>query len=284
MGRPPLSHWRATSDLGRLEDNIHEPGDLPFTLNATVGVCRIDASGNRPLCCYCLAQTTYLAHFGHDSAEGSDFNMTRILIIAATMLFATLSSAFAHHPLGGEVPTTAMHGLLSGIGHPIIGFDHLAFVIAVGLIAAFQSNRLVMPLGFVAGTVAGTMLTLAAVTLPLAEIVITGSVVGAGAVAMRGKSACLLPSTLLAALAGLFHGWAYGAAVVGAEATPLLAYLAGFGVTQLLIAVGVGILAREIWKVRSVNALQPRLAGALVAGVGLAYLIENVEGMIFPGM
>jgi urease accessory protein len=60
--------------------------------------------------------------------------------------------------------------------------------------------------------------------------------------------------------------------------------LAGFGVTQLLIAVGVGILAREIWKVRSVNALQPRLAGALVAGVGLAYLIENVEGMIFPGM
>jgi hypothetical protein len=36
--------------------------------------------------------------------------------------------------------------------------------------------------------------------------------------------------------------------------------------------------------VRSVNALQPRLAGALVAGVGLAYLIENVEGMIFPGM
>ena len=149
--------------------------------------------------------------------------MTRIFIIAATMLFATLSSAFAHHPLGGEVPTTAMHGLLSGIGHPIIGFDHLAFVTAVGLIAAFQSNRLVMPLGFVAGTVAGTMLTLAAVTLPFAEIVITGSVVGAGAVALRGKGAGLLPSTLLAAVAGLFHGWAYGAAVVGAEATPLLA-------------------------------------------------------------
>ena len=210
--------------------------------------------------------------------------MTRIILTAATMLFATLSSAFAHHPLGGEVPTTMLHGLLSGIGHPIIGFDHLAFVIAVGLIAAFQSNRLVMPLGFIAGTVAGTMLTLAAVTLPLAEIAITGSVVAAGTFAMRGKIAGLMPATLLAAVAGLFHGWAYGAAVVGAEATPLLAYLAGFGVTQLLIALGVGIVARQLWKVARADALQPRLAGALVAGVGLAYLIENVEGMIFPGM
>ena len=32
------------------------------------------------------------------------------------------------------------------------------------------------------------------------------------------------------------------------------------------------------------EALQPRLAGAVVAGVGLAFLVENVEGMIFPAM
>ena len=54
--------------------------------------------------------------------------------------------------------------------------------------------------------------------------------------------------------------------------------------TQLLIALGVGIVARQLWKVARADALQPRLAGAIVAGVGLAYLIENVEGMIFPGM
>ena len=208
--------------------------------------------------------------------------MTRIILTAATMLFATLSSAFAHHPLGGEVPTTMLHGLLSGIGHPIIGFDHLAFVIALGLIAAFQSNRLVMPLGFVAGTVAGTMLTLAAVTLPLAEIAITGSVVAAGAFAMRGKIAGLMPATLLAAVAGLFHGWAYGAAVVGAETTPIIAYLVGFGMIQMLIAGGVAFATARFWKVIDAAALQPRLAGAVVAGVGLAFLIENLEGMILP--
>ena len=210
--------------------------------------------------------------------------MTRIFAVAAAMIMATASSAFAHHPLGGEVPQTLLHGFLSGVGHPVIGFDHLAFVIGVGLIAAFHKNRAVMPAGFVVGTMVGTMLTLAAVTLPLAEIVITASVVAAGAIAMRGKLTDVMPATVVAAAAGLFHGWAYGAAVVGAETTPIVAYLIGFGAIQMGIAVGTGVVAHKIWKSSSVEALQPRLAGALVAGVGLAYLVENVEGMIFPGM
>ena len=210
--------------------------------------------------------------------------MTRILLSATAMILMSAGAAFAHHPLGGMTPQTALHGILSGIGHPVIGIDHLAFIIGVGLIAAFHRSRLAMPAAFVGGTVAGTMLTLAAVTLPLAEIVITGSVVVAGVIAMRGKVTDLRVAALLAVAAGLFHGWAYGAAVVGAEATPLLAYLTGFSVTQLLIALGVGIVARKLWKVARADALQPRLAGAIVAGVGLAYLIENVEGMIFPGM
>ena len=210
--------------------------------------------------------------------------MTRLFAVAAAMILATANNAFAHHPLGGEVPQTMLHGFLSGVGHPVIGFDHLAFVIGVGLIAAFHKNRMVMPAGFVVGTMIGTMLTLAAVTLPLAEIVITGSVVAAGIIAMRGKLTEMMPAAVVAGAAGLFHGWAYGEAVVGAETTPLLAYLAGFGLVQMGIAVGTGMLAHKIWKSVSVDALQPRLAGALVAGVGLAYLVENIEGMIFPGM
>jgi urease accessory protein len=139
-----------------------------------------------------------------------------------------------------------------------------------------------MPAAFVGGTVAGTMLTLAAVTLPLAEIVITGSVVVAGVIAMRGKVTDLRVAALLAVAAGLFHGWAYGAAVVGAETTPIIAYLVGFGMIQMLIAGGVAFATERFWKVIDAAALQPRLAGAVVAGVGLAFLIENLEGMILP--
>ena len=208
--------------------------------------------------------------------------MTRILLSATAMILMSAGAAFAHHPLGGMTPQTALHGILSGIGHPVIGIDHLAFIIGVGLIAAFHRSRLAMPAAFVGGTVAGTMLTLAAVTLPLAEIVITGSVVVAGVIAMRGKVTDLRVAALLAVAAGLFHGWAYGAAVVGAETTPIIAYLVGFGVIQMLIAGGVAFATERFWKVIDAAALQPRLAGAVVAGVGLAFLIENLEGMILP--
>ena len=210
--------------------------------------------------------------------------MNRILLSATAMVLMSASAAFAHHPLGGMTPQTAMHGFLSGVGHPVIGFDHLAFIIGVGLIAAFHRNKLAMPAAFVAGTVGGTMLTLAAVSLPLAEIVITGSVVAAGVVAMRGKIMDLRVAAILAAAAGLFHGWAYGAAVIGAETTPVIAYLVGFGMIQMLIAGGVALATARVWKIIDVAALQPRLAGAVVAGVGLAFLVENVEGMIFSAL
>jgi urease accessory protein len=210
--------------------------------------------------------------------------MTRFFAMATSMVLTMTSAAKAHHPLGGMTPTSFTEGFLSGIGHPVIGFDHLAFVIAVGLIAAFHRNRVLMPAAFVAGTVGGSALTLAAVTLPLAELVITGSVIVAGAVAMRGRMTDLRLAGGLAAAAGLFHGWAYGTTVVGAEPTPILAYLAGFGLVQMMIAIGVAMLVHNVWKAFDAEALQPRLAGAIVAGVGVTYMVEIVEAVIFPAM
>ena len=210
--------------------------------------------------------------------------MTKFFALAAAMILTTTSAALAHHPLGGMTPTNFTEGFLSGLGHPVIGFDHLAFLIAVGLIAAFHRNLFVMPAAFVAGTVGGAFLTLAAVTLPLAEVVITGSVIAGGALAMRGRVTDLRVAGVLAAGAGLFHGWAYGAAIVGAEPTPIFAYLAGFGMVQMAIAIGVAALVTKIWKSLDAAAMKPRLAGALVAGVGVTYMVEIVEAVIFPAM
>jgi urease accessory protein len=210
--------------------------------------------------------------------------MTRYFALAAAMILTTTGAALAHHPLGGMTPTSITEGFLSGLGHPVIGFDHLAFVIAVGLIAAFHRNRVVMPAAFVTGTIGGAALTLAAVTLPVAELVITGSVIVGGAVAMRGRVTDLRLAGGLAAGAGLFHGWAYGATIIGAEPTPILAYLAGFGLVQMAIAIGVAMLVHNVWKAVDAEALQPRLAGAVVAGVGVTYMVEIVEGVIFPAM
>ena len=43
-------------------------------------------------------------------------------------------------------------GLLSGVGHPVIGVDHFAFVVAVGITAALAGRLWALTLSFVAGS------------------------------------------------------------------------------------------------------------------------------------
>lgn len=203
------------------------------------------------------------------------------LILALGGLVLSSGAALAHHPMGGQTPSTLAQGVLSGIGHPIIGVDHFAFGIAVGLAAAFVAGRYITPLAFVLATVAGCAIMVLGGTLPFAELVITGSVVLLGAVVLAGRSLPVMGLIALFAGAGLFHGWAYGAAIVGAETTPLVGYLAAFAATQYAIVVATGWVARAVWKATDATALKPRLAGAVVAGIGAAFLIENVEGMLF---
>ncbi len=189
--------------------------------------------------------------------------------------------AFAHHPLGGATPDNFLHGFLSGIGHPMIGLDHFAFIVAVGIAAAFTAHRLLAPLAFIVATGVGCLLTYAGVALPAAELVITASVVLLGGLVLTARQIGLPALLALFAVAGLFHGGAYGEAIVGAEATPLLAYLLGFGLIQYGIAAAAGYAAVIFAKSEGRKALEPRLAGAVTAGIGFAFLIENVEGMVF---
>tara|TARA_R110002096_G_scaffold8239_18_gene34649 strand:- start:994 stop:1629 length:636 start_codon:yes stop_codon:yes gene_type:complete len=191
------------------------------------------------------------------------------------------SPTLAHHAMGGGAPTTVVEGLLSGIAHPVIGIDHFAFLIAMGIAAAFTSRPRIAPLAFVFATVAGCLLFVAGLRLPGVEIVVAGSVVAVGALVVSGRSCKATPLLTLFAAAGLAHGMAYGGAIVGAESTPLLAYLAGFAVVQTAIALTAGALVRRHADADGVAALQPRLAGAVAAGVGCAILVENLEGLLF---
>src|SRR5262245_6809064 len=54
------------------------------------------------------------------------------LSLSLIVLAISGAPAFAHHMMGGRTPATFGEGILSGLGHPIIGLDHLAAVVAVG--------------------------------------------------------------------------------------------------------------------------------------------------------
>lgn len=210
--------------------------------------------------------------------------MRKISIAAAAALTAT--PALAHHPLAGAPMETAVQGVLSGIGHPILGFDHLFFVAAVGVLAAVSGRALTGPLGYVAGMLGGCALIMAGIGLPAVELVIALSLLVVGALLMTGRGIGALQGAALFGVLGLFHGWAFGETITGQEggmgAGIVAGYLLGLAVTQWAIAVGAGWAATRLG--RAAGAIQPRLAGAAVAGVGAFLALEAVEGAAFAAM
>jgi urease accessory protein len=188
--------------------------------------------------------------------------------------FLMTASASAHHVLGGKIPTTFAEGFLSGLGHPVIGPDHLAFLLAIGVAVGVGGLNLVLPLLFVVASAIGVTLHVNGVNLPGAEIVVAVSVLFAGFLIARGRALPVSLWAILFAAAGLFHGYAFGESIFGAERSPLHAYLLGLIIVQSVLTVGTALFVRR--KASGVSAIAPRLAGAVIIGVGLATLIAQL--------
>ena len=188
--------------------------------------------------------------------------------------FLMTASASAHHVMGGKIPTTFAEGFLSGLGHPVIGPDHLAFLLAIGVAVGVGGLNLVLPLLFVIASAIGVTLHVNGVNLPGAEIVVAVSVLFAGFLIARGRALPVSLWAILFAAAGLFHGYAFGESIFGAERSPLHAYLLGLIIVQSVLTVGTALFVRR--KASGVSAIAPRLAGAVIVGVGLATLIAQL--------
>src|SRR5262245_19920203 len=192
------------------------------------------------------------------------------------LLALSATKASAHHVMGGRMPATFMDGFLSGLGHPIIGIDHFAAVVAVGCLAA--THKAAPMIGFIAAMMAGVALHLHGASLPAAELLVAITVVALGALLVRHRQIPTGPLVTLFALVGFVHGYALGESIYGAEPTPIFAYLTGLAVVQSAIALVVVKIARGFAGASA--TLSPlRLVGARIAGVGLA----GSDGLINAG-
>ena len=163
----------------------------------------------------------------------------KILVSAALLLVPYFApAAFAHHLMGGEVPTTAWQGLLSGLGHPIIGIDHFAFIVGVGCMSHMVGRATLLPLMFIIGSVLGCCVHVLGYTIPWSELAIAVTLALAAAVVGTRSRAPIGALATAITIAGAVHGYAYGESIVGAERTPLVAYIVGFALIQYGIAVG----------------------------------------------
>lgn len=200
-------------------------------------------------------------------------------LVVGLTAFLAAAPAFAHHPMGGVTPSTMMEGLLSGFGHPVLGFDHFVFIIAAGLLAAPRARGLVLPVAFVIGSFLGSLLHIQAVDLPGGEYLIAGSVLLLGGLLVTSRTISDTSFAAILGLAGLLHGHALAEAIIGAEPTPLVAYLGGLALTQYIIAAGAALAWRVLTARNATTTLQlRRVAGAVVMAVGTIFLVANITG------
>jgi urease accessory protein len=195
---------------------------------------------------------------------------------SAVCLVTALTSApaFAHHLMGGQVPATFTQGVLSGLGHPVIGIDHLAAIIGVGILASAFRPGAALVIGYVLAQMAGAAVHMDGITVPGVELLVAISVLllGAAVAARRAVSGFL--ALALFVIAGSVHGYALAESIVGAEPQPLIAYFAGLVVVQIAIALAAMLMARRL--VAAERRESVRLAGAVILGIGLAVLAQQI--------
>jgi urease accessory protein len=182
--------------------------------------------------------------------------MSRLLRTACLTGIAIASGvvpALAHHPMGGATPVTFLQGLLSGFGHPVLGLDHLAALVVVGLLGAID--------------------------LPGAEFLVAGSLVAIALIAVVLPA--LSPAVMgpVFAIGGVAHGHALAESIVGAEPMPLVAYLIGLVVVQSAVTTAVAVAARRMFPVAEDVPAAFRAAAGAMGAVGLVFLVIAARGL-----
>lgn len=182
------------------------------------------------------------------------------LLCALPLLLTAPASAHHLMDLTGLKPGP-LAGVLSGLAHPILGPDHLLFLLAIGLVGIVHPFRWVLAL--LGCGLVGNALGLALPGLGFVEPLVALSVALTGLVLARR-----LPAPVLAP-AFLLHGYALSGAVLGWEPTAIGFYLVGLLISQALL-LAVALTAVRRWRQQASSGALSLTAGLLM-GLGLAF-------------
>jgi urease accessory protein len=149
-----------------------------------------------------------------------------------TALFATafaLLPALAHAHPGHDAASFS-----SGIAHPMMGFDHLLAIVAVGLLAVQIGGRALwaLPGAFICMMMAGGVIGMSSANIPFMEHGIVASIFILGVLIATAARFSVVQSSVLVGMFALLHGLAHGVeAPVGGGA----AYVCGFALSTALL-------------------------------------------------
>ena len=186
--------------------------------------------------------------------------------IFATAVTLVLYAGIANAHTGAGVSG----GFFSGFTHPIMGWDHVVAMVAVGLWGAFLGNPAIwiLPVVFPLVMAFGGALGVMGVPIPAVETGIALSAIVLGAMVAFAIRPPIWAAAVIVGTFAIFHGHAHGTELPSA-ANPL-AYSLGFVIaTGLLHLSGIafGVLARWPAGKAAVQA-----GGGVIALVGVAFL------------
>lgn len=196
------------------------------------------------------------------------FHRFAIIQLCVLLLIFSCQSALAH---SGEGITG---GFLSGFAHPILGWDHVVAMVAVGLWGAYLGLPAlwVLPIVFPLVMAFGAALGIFGVPIPAIETGIASSAIVLGVLILLAVRLPLWLAMIIVGVFAIFHGYAHGTELPSA-ANPL-SYGVGFVIaTGLLhlIGIGFGFLIKYPWGGHFIRA-----GGGVIALVGCAFLFGLV--------
>ncbi len=148
-------------------------------------------------------------------------------LLCCLLLIPVLSDTpvLAHHVADlGALRPTVLNGVLSGLAHPVLGPDHLLFLLALSLVGL--QRRLRWSLGLLVVGLLGSATGLIWPGLPGAEALVAATLVVEALVLLRRLPAlALLPAMAL-------HGYVLSGPVFGWTTMPLTAYGTGLLLSQ----------------------------------------------------
>ncbi len=190
-----------------------------------------------------------------------------LVVVAATVTFILIGAA---GPAAAHTGTGTAGGFAAGFLHPLLGWDHLLAMVAVGLWAGLIGGRAVprLLILFPSAMAAGAAAALAGIGLHAVETGIALSLVVPGlAVALALRPAAWVAAGLIAVFA-VCHGHAHGTELPAA--VNVLAYAAGFLLATVVLhlaGAAAGVAARQ-----GTAGLVARLAGVAIAAGGIWFL------------
>lgn len=184
------------------------------------------------------------------------------LFVMALVLLVVPASAHSGH--------TAVFTISSGFAHPLSGLDHLAAMLAVGLLSTIGGGARIWawPMSFVAAMVVSGFAAHGGLHAPMIEPAIATSVLVLGLAIALAVEAPIWAGAAIVAAFGMAHGLAHG---MEAPAQGFAHYAAGF--TAATVLLHLSGLAGGLALSRYGTRIPARVLGGATAVFGLVLLV-----------